>query len=195
MRPDFTCRRARQDLRCRLRWGHRPLHRESRLCTDGAHTRAAGVCGRGRAKTKNLASSLPESIACFLAILLFALHIRGPIIFPSSRLWLIRLWRSWQDADKAAEPPKPNTPQILWMMGVCRLINAMLVTARLGSKTVLSQNGYGSVHIYIRKIKKLTSLLPEYLQARCDPYTGVAHLQPQTLSPPTELHLCVGCAR
>ena len=23
---------------------------------------------------------------------------------------LIRLWRSWQDADKAAEPPKPNTP-------------------------------------------------------------------------------------
>ena len=60
---------------------------------------------------------------------------------------LIRLWRSWQDADKAAEPPKPNNPQIIWMMGVSRLINTMLATARLGSKTVLSQNGYGSVHI------------------------------------------------
>ena len=60
---------------------------------------------------------------------------------------LIRLWRSWQDADKAAEPPKPNTPQIIWMVEVSRLINAMLATARLGSKTVLSQNGYGSVHI------------------------------------------------
>ena len=42
---------------------------------------------------------------------------------------LIRLWRSWQDADKAAEPPKPNTPQIIWMVEVSRLINAMLLTS------------------------------------------------------------------
>ena len=62
---------------------------------------------------------------------------------------LIRLWRSWQDADKAAEPLKPNTPQTIWMMGVSRLINAMLAAARLGSKMVLSQNGFGSVEVCV----------------------------------------------
>ena len=100
----------------------RALHNETNICSKSAQVRVN-------------CTQFNNDTSC----------IGGAVII----ILLIRLWRSWQDTDKAAEPWKPNTPQIILMMGVSRLVNAMLATARLGSKTVLSQNGRGSVHIYV----------------------------------------------
>ena len=77
----------------------RALHNETNICSKSAQVRVN-------------CTQFNNDTSC----------IGGAVVI----ILLIRLWRSWQDADKAAEPPKPNTPQIIWMVEVSRLINTML---------------------------------------------------------------------